>query len=72
MKGPGLLVASAVLQPTLLSFVYLLLVFAFLLLILLNLKPIFDILLHYPSILDGFSLCFRLDELVAFEVFEDG
>lgn len=72
MKGSGLLIASTVLQPILLGFVDLFLVLAFLLLILLNLKPIFYILLHSPSIFNSFSDCFGLYELVAFEVFEDG
>lgn len=60
VKGPCLLIASTVLQPTLLSLVNLLLMLALLLFILLNLKPILYILLHSPRIFNGFSYGFRL------------
>ena len=72
MKGSRLLVAGTVLQSASLCSVDLLLVLALLLFVLLNLKAVFYILLHFPSIFNGFSLRLRLDELVCLEVFEDG
>lgn len=72
MKGPGLLIASTVLQPTFLRFVDLLLMLALFLLVLLYLKSIFYIFLYFPSIFNSFSPCFRLDELVGLEILEDG